>query len=828
MNQFHKMICIKLKYTIFLVLFFFSGVLFAAEYSFTLYQNSGGNENWVSIPYDNTGISDTVDMGNSIAAMFTPVDGDTITIDAWDSEHQSDYTITDYYVESAWFWDSEQAHPVSTGGMYKVWILRQSVPDFSVTWTVSGTVPAPGTVNFHLWDTGSGNQNWISLPFDQSAITDTVDLGKSLAAGFTPDDGDNITIRKWDSEHQQAYPTSGDYYGGFGWFWDPEEGVPISAGEPLTVSINHPGGVPLVFVWPFSATPISWPMFRHDARHTGLSESAGPSAPRLGWSYLTGSGIGSSPALGSDGRVYFGSGPADKNLYALNSNGALNWSYLTQRTVGSSPALGSDGRIYVGSGDNNLYAFSSNGTLNWSYLTLKSVSSSPSLGTDEVVYVGSSFGDNNLYSLNSNGALNWSYRTRDGVGSSPAPGNGGRIYVGSDDMNLYAFHLNGLLGWSYLTLNGVGSSPALGSEESVYAGSADMNLYAFRANGAFNWSYLTGASVDSSAALGSDERVYFGSDNQDFGDNLYAINSNGTLIWSYLTGAGISSSCALGSDGGIYVGSDDNNLYAFDSSGTLNWSYLTQKAVSSSPALGSDGRLYFGSADNALYCIEQEPTATPTETPTVTRTATPTQTPTNTPTMTPTNSPTNTPSGTSTPTQTPTQTPTNTPTNTPTATSTPTRTPTCTPTETPTQTPTSTATVTSTSIPTATPSPASSLYGILSGSSVTVGDSLTFDLVAQPMKTPFDIYGGIMDSRGVFLYSFYLRNPYLLQNGMKPLAKKMLLFEAVKATLYINPFILPGTKGTYTFIVGLVRSGKKPTIKNIILGYLWQGTLTIR
>jgi len=194
MNQFHKMICIKLKYTIFLVFFFFSGVLFAAEYSFTLYYHSGGNENWVSIPYDNTGMSDTVDMGKSIAESFTPDEGDGIVIVYWDPEHQAGHGINGDYVESTWFWDPEEGYPVSTGGMYKVSIYHPSVPDFSVTWTVSGTVPAPGAVNFHIWDTENGNQNRISLPFDQSAITDTVDLAKSLAARFTPDEWDNISI----------------------------------------------------------------------------------------------------------------------------------------------------------------------------------------------------------------------------------------------------------------------------------------------------------------------------------------------------------------------------------------------------------------------------------------------------------------------------------------------------------------------------------------------------------------------------------------------------------------------------------------------------------
>lgn len=54
-----------------------------------------------------------------------------------------------------------------------------------------------------------------------------------------------------------------------------------------------------------------WPMFRHDPEHTGRSPFAGPSKPHLAWSYRTASDAYSSPAPGSDGRLYVGSGADD-------------------------------------------------------------------------------------------------------------------------------------------------------------------------------------------------------------------------------------------------------------------------------------------------------------------------------------------------------------------------------------------------------------------------------------------------------------------------------------------------------------------------------------
>ena len=65
----------------------------------------------------------------------------------------------------------------------------------------------------------------------------------------------------------------------------------------------------------------------------------------------------SSPAIGSAGTVYVGSG--DKKLYAINGkSGVKLWEFETGSQVSSSPAIGSDGTVYVGSGspDNKLYA----------------------------------------------------------------------------------------------------------------------------------------------------------------------------------------------------------------------------------------------------------------------------------------------------------------------------------------------------------------------------------------------------------------------------------------------------------------------------------------
>jgi len=78
------------------------------------------------------------------------------------------------------------------------------------------------------------------------------------------------------------------------------------------------------------------------------------------WEFKTGSWVTSSPAIGSDGTVYVGSGSwnlENNKLYAINGKtGVKLWEFKPGSSVSSSPAIGSDGTIYVGSDDKKLYA----------------------------------------------------------------------------------------------------------------------------------------------------------------------------------------------------------------------------------------------------------------------------------------------------------------------------------------------------------------------------------------------------------------------------------------------------------------------------------------
>ena len=79
------------------------------------------------------------------------------------------------------------------------------------------------------------------------------------------------------------------------------------------------------------------------------------------WEFKANGAIRSSPAIGDNGVVYFGSD--DRNIYAVDGKtGAKKWSVRTGAVVTSSPIIGDDGTLYIGSRDGRLYAIATGST----------------------------------------------------------------------------------------------------------------------------------------------------------------------------------------------------------------------------------------------------------------------------------------------------------------------------------------------------------------------------------------------------------------------------------------------------------------------------------
>jgi outer membrane protein assembly factor BamB len=338
----------------------------------------------------------------------------------------------------------------------------------------------------------------------------------------------------------------------------------------------------------------------------------------LKWRYHTSDyrEIQSSPAIGLDGTIYFGS--LNDTLYALNPNGTLKWCYSTNRDIYSSPAIGSDGTIYFGSYDHYLYALNPDGSLKWRYDAGTSVHTSPAIGSDGTIYFGQMWGEyyhGYFNALNPDGSLKWRCPTDCDIYSSPSIGLDGTIYFGTwtrDTNNyLYALEPDGSLKWRYWIGAGYGSSiyssPTIGSDGTIYFVAYDYHLYALNPDGTLKWSLpdsLGQFQRELSVTIASDGTIY-GS-----GGRFYAINPDGTVKWEYMDEYGRTASCtpSIGSDGTIYFGSGVGRgfgLCALNPDGTVKWKYyIGQYSIESPPAIGSDGTIYFGCSDGYFYAIQ--------------------------------------------------------------------------------------------------------------------------------------------------------------------------------------------------------------------------------
>lgn len=105
-------------------------------------------------------------------------------------------------------------------------------------------------------------------------------------------------------------------------------------------------------------TASAWPLFQHDAQHTGRSEVYGPSCNHVVWRWSGSDEFLSAPTVGADGTVYIGN--ARFPVCAIDpATGTTRWcdtdreGRLPDR---SSAAVAADNTVYIGTRDDDLWA----------------------------------------------------------------------------------------------------------------------------------------------------------------------------------------------------------------------------------------------------------------------------------------------------------------------------------------------------------------------------------------------------------------------------------------------------------------------------------------
>jgi hypothetical protein len=236
-------------------------------------------------------------------------------------------------------------------------------------------------------------------------------------------------------------------------------------------------------------------MFQHDARHSGQTTVAGPSAAsgvRPKWIHQGTGWFKPQPAVGPDVLQPDGSrrttiyvGRAKKPLCALDGEtGDEKWCISGDNANSSSPAIGEshspydafDHTIYVGARDNKLWAVYPDGTPTpGSYKILKDgdIKSSTVIGLDGTTYTACGcLSSGLLHAINPDGTLKWMINLKGNIANiGPAIGDNGRIYMATAD-KLHAIDDAGTLLWS-LKLPG----KVRNSSPSVYTDATGTYIY---------------------------------------------------------------------------------------------------------------------------------------------------------------------------------------------------------------------------------------------------------------------------------------------------------------------------------------------------------------
>ena len=345
------------------------------------------------------------------------------------------------------------------------------------------------------------------------------------------------------------------------------------------------------------------------------SKNTEPANPEgtLKWKFYTGGYIESSPTVDSDGSIYFCASQDSRYvLYALNPDGTKKWDFITYgEPESSSPCIGNEGTVYFGSPDGNFYALNPDVSQKWKFETGDIMSSSPAIGFDGTIYFTSQ--DGNFYVLSPDGNLKWKYILGGSPNSSPSIGPDGTIYLGaSTEYKLYAFSPEGIIRWEFIAGGKVKYSPAIDAEGTIYVSSKDGNVHALDPGGSVKWRYYLGGSdfiipYAAHPTIGPEETIYFGNNYSAYMTTyeylLHALNPDGSVKWSFDTDDNILCSPAVGSDGTVYFGCYNGQFYALNPDGSLKWEFTTGDKICSSPAIAGDGTIYFGSNDGYLYAL---------------------------------------------------------------------------------------------------------------------------------------------------------------------------------------------------------------------------------
>jgi outer membrane protein assembly factor BamB len=271
------------------------------------------------------------------------------------------------------------------------------------------------------------------------------------------------------------------------------------------------------------------------------------------WSYSAGYPLQSSPIMDASGSIYFGAG---NNVYAVGDAGSQAYAkwlnpFVTNAHVNSSPALGTNGYLYFGSDDGYVYAVNNfTGLLKWSFDASGNIPPSPIIQVHPI-YTSVSLDASCNVIIGTGSYMNGVLYYLDGLTGSP-------LWIKTNFINNY----NGPF-YNTVAING----------NTIYLSTIAYVFAINRLNGVTNWYYYNTNCYYTSAAIGADGILYIGSIKaktiNQYTQNagvLHCLTDNGnswTENWALqVCNPGRLAPPVIGNDQTIYISSTANNIYA--------------------------------------------------------------------------------------------------------------------------------------------------------------------------------------------------------------------------------------------------------------------------
>jgi len=357
-----------------------------------------------------------------------------------------------------------------------------------------------------------------------------------------------------------------------------------------------------------AAVPITsgdWPLFRGDARLSGVAAGALPERLALRWSFKAAENIKSSPVI-AGGRVFIGAG---SSVIALSAaEGRLLWRFKTDGDV-EAPPLCLAGGVFVGDADGTLYALdAAHGTRRWAYRTEGKIAGAANSfpapdGKNLRLIVGSY--DTTLHCLDAaTGTLLWKYETGNYINGAPAVADG-RIVFGGCDAQVHVLNGDGQPQGQVDARAYVAGSIALAGKQGFLGQYGNQVLCVDLAAMTVVWTYgdeKEGAPFFSSPTITADRLVIGGRD----GAVHCLRRTDGKRLWLFHTRGDVDSSPVVCGDK-VAVGSSDGRLYLLRlADGNLLWSYEIGAPITTSPAIGA-GLVVVAADDGTVYAFGAAP-----------------------------------------------------------------------------------------------------------------------------------------------------------------------------------------------------------------------------